>query len=67
MTYDIIKTVAPKMLSLSKGTECIKILLSQASKDMHDPLFRCFSLSLACTSTARNFSIPTSFGRNHWA
>ena len=23
---------------LGKGTECIRILLSQASKDMHEPL-----------------------------
>ncbi len=25
------------MPTLGKGTECIKILLSQASKDMHEP------------------------------
>ena len=28
---------APAMPTLGKGTECIKILLSQASKDMHEP------------------------------
>ena len=32
MTYDITKPTAPKMLRLGKGTECIKILLSQVSK-----------------------------------
>ena len=38
MKYDITKPQAPKMPTLGKGTECIKILLSQASKDMHEPL-----------------------------
>jgi hypothetical protein len=30
------------MPNLGKGTECIKILLSQASKDIKKTLFRCF-------------------------
>ena len=38
MRYDISKHKAPEMPNLGKGTECIKILLSQASKDMHEPL-----------------------------
>ncbi len=38
MKYDITKSTAPKMPNLGKGTECIKILLSQTSKDMHEPL-----------------------------
>ena len=38
MRYDISNHTAPKMPNLGKGTECIKILLSQASKDMHEPL-----------------------------
>lgn len=38
MTYDISKPTAPKMPNLGKGTECIKLLLSQVSKDMHEPL-----------------------------
>ena len=38
MRYDISKATAPAMPNLGKGTECIKILLSQASKDMHEPL-----------------------------
>ncbi len=36
--YDITKHSAPKMPTLGKGTECIKLLLSQTSKDMHEPL-----------------------------
>ena len=38
MKYDTTKQTAPKMPNLGKGTECIKLLLSQASKDMHEPL-----------------------------
>lgn len=38
MTYNISSPSAPKMPTLGKGTECIKFLLSQASKDMHQPL-----------------------------
>lgn len=38
MKYDISKTSAPMMPRLGKGTDCIKILLSQVSKDMHEPL-----------------------------
>ncbi len=38
MIYDISKDSAPQMPTLKKGTECIKILLSQVSKDMREPL-----------------------------
>ena len=38
MKYDITTNKAPEMPTLGKGTECIKLLLSQASKDMHEPL-----------------------------
>ena len=39
MRYDISKHSAPKIPMLSKGIKCIKILLSQASKDMLNPHF----------------------------
>ena len=42
MKYDISKQKAPEMPKLGKGTECIKILLSQASKDMYEPLVPMF-------------------------
>jgi hypothetical protein len=42
MRYDISKKAAPKMPNLGKGTECIKILLSQVSKDMYEPMFPMF-------------------------
>ncbi|MCQ2300902.1 MAG: hypothetical protein MJZ81_12365 [Bacteroidales bacterium] len=38
MKYDITKSSSPKMPELGKGTECIKLMLSQTSKDMHQPL-----------------------------
>ena len=38
MKYDLTKSQAPKMPTLGNGTECIRLLLSQASKDMHEPL-----------------------------
>ena len=38
MRYDISKASAPAMPKLGKGTECIKILLSQVSKDVQEPL-----------------------------
>ena len=42
MRYDISKATAPAMPNLGKGTECIKLLLSQASKYMHEPLVPMF-------------------------
>lgn len=36
--YDIIKQTAPEMPNLGRGLETFRLLLSQASKDMHEPL-----------------------------
>ena len=38
MKYEISKAAAPAMPNLGKGTEIVKLLLSQASKDMYEPL-----------------------------
>ena len=38
MKYEISTATAPAMPNLGKGTECIKIMLSQASKDMCETL-----------------------------
>ncbi|WP_293526206.1 hypothetical protein [Prevotella sp.] len=38
MKYNISKTTVPKMPNLGKGTECVQLLLSQVSKDMHQPI-----------------------------
>ena len=53
MKYDIPKPSAPKMPTLGKGTDCIKILLSQASKDMREPLVP--MLSPPSWSTCKRF------------
>ena len=39
MRYGISKRKAPEMSNLEKGTEYIKLLLSQASKDMYYPIY----------------------------
>ena len=38
MTYNIFDRTAPAMPKPTKGTEIVKLLLSQASKDMREPL-----------------------------
>ena len=38
MKYDITKPQPPEMPKLKKGTECIKNLLSQVSKDIREPI-----------------------------
>ena len=43
MKYSIFISTAPAMPKPSKGTEFCKLLLSQASKDMKNPLFLMFS------------------------
>ena len=42
MKYEISKAAAPAMPNLGKGTEIVKLLLSQASKDMYEPLVPMF-------------------------
>ena len=55
MRYDISKQSAPKMPTLGKGTECIQILLSQASKDMHEPLVPMLFLILGAHLSGAEF------------
>ena len=38
MKYDISKSTAPAMPSLGTGTELVKLLLTQVSKDMREPI-----------------------------
>ena len=58
MKYDITKTTAPKMPPLGKGTECIKLLLSQASKDIQEPLVPMFFPSLGAHVSGAEFMYP---------
>ena len=58
MRYDISKATAPAMPNLGKGTECIKILLSQASKDMHEPLVPMLFPVLGAHISGSEFQYP---------
>jgi len=59
MIYDISKATAPAMPYLGKGTECIKLLLSQTSKDMREPLVPIFFIAMQhfFSSRCNNFFI----------
>ena len=58
MKYDISKPSAPKMPNLGRGTECIKILLSQVSKDMHEPLVPMLFPVLGAHISGTEFQYP---------
>ena len=58
MKYDISKASAPKMPNLGKGTESIKILLSQASKDMYEPLVPMLFPILGAHISGAEFQYP---------
>ena len=58
MRYDILKATAPAMPNLGKGTECIKLLLSQASKDMHEALVPMFFPALGAHVSGSEFMYP---------
>ena len=58
MKYNISKSKAPEMPNLGKGTECIKLLLSQASKDMHEPLVPMFFPVLGAHISGAEFQYP---------
>ena len=63
MKYDITTNKAPKMPNLGKGTECIKLLLSQASKDMHEPLVPMLFPSLGAHISGAEFLYPDTYQR----
>ena len=63
MRYNISKATAPAMPNLGKGTECIKILLSQASKCMQTPLSPVLVPVLGARVCVAKFQYLTSFGR----
>jgi hypothetical protein len=58
MKYDITKPVAPAMPNLGKGTECIKILLSQVSKDIQEPLVPMLFPILGAHISGAEFQYP---------
>ena len=58
MRYDISKSKAPAMPTLGKGTECIKILLSQVSKDNYEPFVPMFFPVLGAHISGAEFQYP---------
>ena len=58
MKYDICKQTSPKMPNLGKGTECIRLLLSQTSKDMHEPLVPMLFPVLGAHISGAQFQYP---------
>ena len=58
MRYDISKQTAPAMPNLGKGTECIKILLSQASEGIQEPLVPMFFPVLGAHISGAEFQYP---------
>ena len=58
MKYNVSIRKAPEMPNLGKGTECIKLLLSQASKDMHEPLVPMFFPVLGAHISGAEFQYP---------
>ena len=58
MTYNIFDRTAPAMPKPRKGTEIVKLLLSQASKDMHEPLVPMLFPSLGAHTSGAEFQYP---------
>ena len=58
MKYDISKNTAPMMPNLGRGTECIKILLSQVSKDVREPLVPMLFPVLGAHVSGSEFQYP---------
>ncbi|MBQ4229674.1 MAG: hypothetical protein II675_07760 [Bacteroidaceae bacterium] len=58
MRYDITKPTAPAMPTLGKGTECIKILLSQVSNDIREPLVPMLFPILGAHVSGAEFQYP---------
>ena len=58
MKYDITTNKAPEMPKLGKGTECIKLLLSQASKGIQEPLVPMLFPVLGAHVSGAEFQYP---------
>ena len=63
MKYDITTNKAPEMPNLGKGTECIKILLSQASKYIYKPLVPMLFPVLGVHISDAEFQYPDLIGK----
>ena len=58
MKYNVLKTDAPTLPRLLKGTECISLLLTQVSKDMRKPILPMFFPVLGAHLSEAQFQYP---------
>ena len=58
MKYNTSTSTPSKMPRLGKGTECVKILLSQVSKDMFEPLIPMLFPILGAHVSGSEFQYP---------
>ena len=58
MSYNITKPTAPKMPRLGKGSEYVKILLIQVSKDIDEPLIPMLFPILGALVSCTKFQNP---------
>ena len=58
MKYNISKTTPPPMPNLGRGTECITLLLSQVSKDMHQSVVPMLFSPLGAHISGAEFMYP---------
>ena len=58
MKYNISKTTPPAMPNLGRGTECITLLLSQVSKDMHQSITPMLFSPLGAHISGAEFMYP---------
>ena len=56
--YNLCKPTPPAMPRLGKGTECVQLLLSQVSKDMHQPLVPMLFSILGAHVSGAEFMYP---------
>ena len=56
--YNLSKPTPPAMPRLGKGTECVQLLLSQVSKDMHQPLVPMLFSILGAHVSGAEFMYP---------
>ena len=60
MKYDVSEPTSPKMPALGKGTECIKLLLSQVSKGIQEPMVPMLFPVLGAHISGAEFQYPDS-------
>ena len=58
MKYNISKPTPPAMPNLGRGTECVQLLLSQTSKDMHQSLVPMLFPALGAHISGAEFMYP---------